>query len=230
MANTIKLRRGTAAQWTSANSVLASGEPGFETDTNKFKIGNGSDPWNNLPYTAIDPSTASSIYASISYVESTYLPISASFNPEGYLTEASASSIYSPLASPTFTGTPIAPTAASGTNTTQIATTEFVRTEISGLIDTAPSTLDTLNELAAALGDDPNFSTTITNSLAAKLDSATASVTYAAIESPTFTGIPLAPTASVGTNTTQIATTAYVQSSLSGVQPTIHPMFIIGGI
>lgn len=80
MANTIKLRRGTAAQWTSANSVLADGEPGFETDTNKFKIGNGSDSWNNLPYAAIDPSTASSIYASISYVESTYLPISGSIS------------------------------------------------------------------------------------------------------------------------------------------------------
>ena len=76
-----------------------------------------------------------------------------------------------PLASPTFTGTPAAPTASGGTNTTQIATTAFVRGEISSLVDSAPGTLDTLNELAAALGDDPNFATTVTNSIATKADS-----------------------------------------------------------
>ena len=74
-----------------------------------------------------------------------------------------------PLASPTLTGTPAAPTATAGTNTTQIATTAFVTGAISDLTDSAPATLDTLNELAAALGDDANFSTTVTNSIAAKL-------------------------------------------------------------
>jgi len=73
------------------------------------------------------------------------------------------------VASPTFTGTPAAPTAATGTNTTQIATTAFVQGEVTALVDSAPSTLNTLNELAAALGDDANFSTTVTNSIAAKL-------------------------------------------------------------
>jgi hypothetical protein len=73
------------------------------------------------------------------------------------------------IASPTFTGTPAAPTASAGTNTTQIATTAFVSTAVANLVDSAPTTLDTLNELAAALGDDANFSTTITNSLAGKL-------------------------------------------------------------
>lgn len=77
--------------------------------------------------------------------------------------------IYAPLISPALTGTPIAPTAPSGTNTTQIATTAFVRTAISNLVDSAPGTLDTLNELAAALGDDPNFATTVTNSIATKV-------------------------------------------------------------
>ncbi len=72
------------------------------------------------------------------------------------------------LASPALTGTPTTPTAAGGTNTTQIASTAFVRSEISALVNSAPSTLDTLNELAAALGNDPNFATTITNSLAGK--------------------------------------------------------------
>lgn len=78
-------------------------------------------------------------------------------------------STIAPLASPTFTGTPLAPTAAAATNTTQIATTAFVQTAVSNLVDAAPSTLDTLNELAAALGDDANFSTTVTNSIATKL-------------------------------------------------------------
>lgn len=76
------------------------------------------------------------------------------------------------LASPTFTGTPAAPTAALGTNTTQLATTAFVRAEVAALVDGAPALLDTLNELAAAMGDDPNFVTTITNSIATKLTKA----------------------------------------------------------
>ena len=70
--------------------------------------------------------------------------------------------------SPAFSGTPTVPTAPSGTNSTQIASTAFVRTEISNLVDSSPSTLDTLNELAAALGDDPNFATTIASGLGQK--------------------------------------------------------------
>ena len=46
----IQVRRGTAAQWTSANPTLAAGEWGFETDTNKLKIGTGSTAWNSLSY------------------------------------------------------------------------------------------------------------------------------------------------------------------------------------
>lgn len=46
----IQYRRGTAAQWTSANPTLALGEPGYETDTGKFKVGDGSLAWNSLPY------------------------------------------------------------------------------------------------------------------------------------------------------------------------------------
>ena len=73
-----------------------------------------------------------------------------------------------PLASPTLSGTPTAPTAASGTNTTQIATTAFVQSATAALVDSAPATLDTLNELAAALGDDPNFATTVSTALGNK--------------------------------------------------------------
>lgn len=74
-----------------------------------------------------------------------------------------------PLASPTFTGTPAAPTPAAGTNTTQLATTAFVQSAIAALINAAPGALDTLQELATAIGNDPNFATTITNGLAGKL-------------------------------------------------------------
>jgi hypothetical protein len=87
----------------------------------------------------------------------------------GYLTTSSAATTYAPKASPALTGTPTAPTAGSTTNTTQIATTAFVQTAVSNLVDSAPGALNTLNELAAALGDDANFSTTITNSIATKL-------------------------------------------------------------
>jgi hypothetical protein len=74
-----------------------------------------------------------------------------------------------PLASPALTGTPTAPTATGGTNSTQIATTAFVAAAITGVINGAPGALDTLNELAAALGNDGSFATTITNGLAEKL-------------------------------------------------------------
>ena len=76
------------------------------------------------------------------------------------------------LSSPAFSGTPTVPTAASGTNTTQVASTAFVQAAVAGLIDAAPGALDTLNELAAALGDDPNFASTVTNGLAGKLAAA----------------------------------------------------------
>lgn len=75
---------------------------------------------------------------------------------------------YASLASPALTGTPTAPTAAGGTNTTQVANTAFVRGEITALVNSSPSTLDTLKELADALGDDPNFATTVTTLIGTK--------------------------------------------------------------
>jgi len=73
--------------------------------------------------------------------------------------------IYATLASPSLTGTPIAPTATSGTNTTQIATTAFVSTAVSNLVNGAPGALDTLSELASALDNSGNFATNVTNTL-----------------------------------------------------------------
>ena len=79
-----------------------------------------------------------------------------------------------PINSPALTGVPTAPTAQAGTNTTQVATTEFVQGEINGLVSSAPEALDTLKELADALGDDPNFATTMTTELAKKVDKTSA--------------------------------------------------------
>lgn len=73
------------------------------------------------------------------------------------------------LDSPALTGTPTAPTPPAGTNTAQLATTAFVTAAVAALIDGAPGAIDTLNELAAAINDDPNFAATITGALADKL-------------------------------------------------------------
>lgn len=73
-------------------------------------------------------------------------------------------------------GQPTAETAAQNVNTTQLASTAYVRTALADLVDSAPGLLDTLNELAAAIGDDENFATTVANSIATKvaLDGSTA--------------------------------------------------------
>jgi hypothetical protein len=87
----------------------------------------------------------------------------------GATNDTAALAFKAPLASPAFTGTPTAPTAVTSTNNTQIATTAFVQTVVAALINAAPGLLDTLDELAAAIGDDPTFATTVTNALAGKL-------------------------------------------------------------
>ncbi|ENL3755199.1 TPA: phage tail protein [Salmonella enterica subsp. enterica serovar Derby] len=114
---------------------------------------------------------------------------------------------YAPKESPTLTGTPKAPTPAEGNNTTQIATTAFVQAALTALINGAPATLDTLKEIAAAINNDPKFSTTINNALALK----------APLSSPALTGTPTAPTAAQSVNNTQIATTAFVKSAIAAM-------------
>ncbi|MDM8920797.1 phage tail protein, partial [Escherichia coli] len=114
---------------------------------------------------------------------------------------------YAAKESPTFTGTPKAPTPATGNNTTQVATTAFVQAALTALINDAPATLDTLKEIAVAINNDPKFSTTINNALALK----------APLSSPALTGTPTAPTAAQSVNNTQIATTAFVKSAIAAM-------------
>src|SRR5258706_410001 len=96
----------------------------------------------------------------------------------------------------------------------QYMTSAETQSAIAALVASSPAALDTLNELAAALGNDPNFATTITNALALK----------APLASPALTGVPTAPTAAAATNTTQLATTAFVQALAAALVAPLAPL------
>lgn len=115
----------------------------------------------------IDPSV---VLATRKYVDDKVLELKVYVDElmAAHLAAADPHSQYAQKASPTFTGTPKAPTAAAGNNSTQLANTAFVQAAIAGLVGSSPAALDTLNELAAALGNDPNFAATMTNALANK--------------------------------------------------------------
>ncbi|EFT2972208.1 phage tail protein [Escherichia coli] len=134
-----------------------------------------------------------------------------------------------PLNSPALTGTPTTPTARQGTNNTQIASTAFVMAAIAALVDSSPDALNTLNELAAALGNDPNFATTMTNALAGKQPkdatlTALAGLATAADKFPYFTGNDVASLATltkVGRDILAKSTVAAVIEYL-GLQETVN--------
>jgi hypothetical protein len=169
MATRMQQRRGTAAQWTSANPTLAAGEIGFETDNNRFKIGDGATAWSALDYFA-NSAALSAILDGAPDLLNTLGELASAIgeDPEFFTTVADDLALKAPLASPSLTGVPTAPTAIAATNTTQIATTEFVQTKINNLVAGAPGLLDTLEELAAALGNDENFASDVANTLTQK--------------------------------------------------------------
>jgi len=125
------------------------------------------------------------------------------------------------LTSPSLTGVPIAPTAAAGTNTTQVATTAYTVAAINALIDGAPGTLNTLNELAAAVNDDASYAAAIASELTAK----------APLASPSFSGtVSLPPTTSIGSvNGTTISyldgVTSAIQTQINTKAPLDSPTF-----
>ena len=131
MAIQIQMRRGTAAQWTSGNPTLASGEMGVETDTDKIKVGDGATAWTSLGYTVPNLDVEDLVNVSVSSLAS----------------------------GETLTW-----------NGSAWVNTNLTTTITASIIDSAPATLDTLNEIAAALGDDADFANTIANTIATKQD------------------------------------------------------------
>lgn len=126
------------------------------------------------------------------------------------------------LNSPVFTGIPAAPTAAENDSSRQIANTEFVMRAITALIDSSPATLNTLNKLARAIGNDPNFATTVTNALAGKqplnaLLTALSALTTSADKLPYFTGVNKVALTVI----TSTARTLLQQSSIESMQTTL---------
>jgi hypothetical protein len=146
MATRMQQRRGTALQWTTANPVLEPGEIGWESDTNKFKIGDGVNNWTGLSYFLDVDSLGGSL--------EDYVPISTVGEPDGVASLDSTGNV--PLSQ--LGNVPLP-------DLTGYATETYVNTAVSNLIDAAPETLNTLNELAAALNDDANFVTTIQNQI-----------------------------------------------------------------
>jgi hypothetical protein len=125
------------------------------------------------------------------------------------------------LTSPALTGVPTAPTAAAGTNTTQVATTAYTVAAINALIDGAPGALDTLNELAAAVNDDASYAAAIASELTSK----------APLASPSFSGtVSLPPTTSIGSvNGTAISyldgVSSSIQTQINAKAPLDSPTF-----
>lgn len=135
---------------------------------------------------------------------------------------AALAALKADLASPALSGTPTAPTAPKGTRSNQLATTLFVQDAVAALINSSPAALDTLSELAKALGNDPNFATTMISELAQKAD----------LTSPALKGNPTAPTQALGDNDTSIATTAFVQAAMAlyGIGSINPPSEAVGDI
>ena len=245
MATRMQQRRGTQAQWSSVDPILSAAEIGFESDTTRFKIGDGVNHWSNLEYFTTDSATAvtqqiqdaiDNLIAGAPGVLDTLNELAAAIgDDENFVTTVTSGlSSKAPIESPTFTGTvsgitksmvglsnvdntsdankPISTATQTAldaaatsllnhesdtTNIHGIADTSLLATKtyadnaattaVAAVIDAAPAALNTLNELAAALGDDANYATTVTNALAFK----------APLESPTFTGTVILPTGTV---------------------------------
>ncbi|RLX16375.1 phage tail protein [Escherichia coli] len=182
----------------------------------------------NGKYTAQDATTARKGLVQLSSATNSMSETLAA-TPKAVKTVMDETNKKAPLNSPALTGTPTTPTARQGTNNTQIANTAFVMAAIAALVDSSPDALNTLNELAAALGNDPNFATTMTNALAGKQPkdatlTALAGLATAADRFPYFTGNDVASLAiltKVGRDILAKATVTAVIEYL-GLQETVN--------
>lgn len=184
MANTLRIRRRALGGASGAPSSLAQSELAWSEVDQSLFIGQGSGGSATViciggPGTyatkshvasavaAVDVSSQLANYLTTANAASTYLTISSASST--YLTQSSASSTYAPLASPGLTGSPTTPNVTAGDSSTKIANTSFVMTAVANLVASAPEALNTLNELATALGNDASFSTTVSASIGGKL-------------------------------------------------------------
>jgi hypothetical protein len=204
--SSIRLKRGTASQWFTKNPILKSGELGVEIDTKKMKLGDSTTRWNSLSYITVVPTDLGNTLDS--YIESSEKGnaggvatlnssgvIPDSQIPSGIARDTEIVTSYNDLDdapalfSGSYTDLTEKPTLFSGSyddlsnkptipSLTGYATETYVETAISNLVDSAPGTLNTLNELAAAINDDASYAATITTSLGLK----------APLADPTFTG------------------------------------------
>lgn len=163
----LRIRRGTTAQWTASTRQLKLGELGIDTTLNKIKAGNGTAIWNNLPYINVLPQEFADAIASIdntlgeSYVQVSLIGVAdglATLGPDGKIPDSEIPA--------------------------GIARDTEVASAVANLVNSAPSTLNTLKELSDALGADANFSTTVSTALGDKLNSATAATLYLPLSEP----------------------------------------------
>ena len=184
MANTLRIKRRALGGASGAPASLAQSELAYSEVDGVLHIGVGTGGSATVvaiagpgayatkahvasAVAAVDVSSQLASYLTTSNAASTYLTISNASST--YLSQSSASSTYAPLASPALTGSPTAPNVTAGDSSSKIANTSFVMTAVANLVASSPDALNTLNELAQALGNDASFSTTISNSIGGKL-------------------------------------------------------------
>jgi hypothetical protein len=196
MTTIIRHRRGTTTQWAASTYVLKVAELGFDTTLKRFKAGDGVSLWSALSFLDAPLNTEDVqdiVGAMVS--DNTETNIVVEYNDTtGKLNFSTGSdvitttSLSNTLTNATTGYVPIGDVGQPDGVASLDSSGKIPLTELGNLIDGAPTALNTLNELAAAVNDDASYAATITTALGNKLDSSTASSTYAPIASPTFTG------------------------------------------
>lgn len=154
MTTRMQQRRGTAEQWELINPVLASGEIGFETDNNRFKLGDGTTAWLSLPYFVDETNLSASL--------EDYVPLDSLGAANGVATlDAQGQVPLSQLGN------------APDPDLSAYATTSYVDSAIENVVGLAPEQLDTLAEIADAFGDNASFLTDLNTSISTKQDKVT---------------------------------------------------------
>lgn len=174
-------RRGTSTQWTTLNPTLAPGEIGFESNTGNFKIGNGIDQWSALEYFKDFSNLpdfsgiVSDILGNVPTAMDTLEKISASLGDDDSFSTTVAADIATAKGEAIAEANDYTDTAVESLDLSAAVAVanSYTDTQIGNLVDSAPSALNTLNELAAALGDDASYAATITTSLSNKQDRVT---------------------------------------------------------